>query len=141
MQSIFCSNIPCAVLDVVIEPVATAGEGAERWSTIIPQGIGGLVERSRRVNVVEGRGRWWWLIPRQMKGAPGPVDAAAPAQHQASGQAEAGRGVTEIHCQANLILQPAGEEGVVEIHNNIVSGPGHGDQAEQAGTEETNRPT
>lgn len=57
LQSISCSNIPCADLDVVIEPVATAGEGAERGSTIILQGIGGLVERGRRVNVVEGRGR------------------------------------------------------------------------------------
>lgn len=76
-----------------------------------------------------------------MEGAPWPVTTAAPAQHKSSSQAEAGRGVSEVHGQANLILQPAGEEGVVEIHDDIVGGPGHCDQAEQASTEETNRPT
>lgn len=78
--------------------------------------------------------------PLHMEGAPRPVATAAPAQHQSSGQAEAGRGVTKVHGQADLILQPAGKEGVVEIHDDVVGGPGHGDQAEQASAQKTNRP-
>lgn len=72
---------------------------------------------------------------------PWPFAAAAPAQHHPSSQAEAGRGVTQIHGQADLILHPAGEEGVVEIHDDLVGGPGHSDQAEEASAEKTNRPT
>lgn len=129
-----------SVLDVVIEPVAIAGKGVKWGSVIILQGLGRLVEWSRGIYVVEGRGRWWWLIPLHMEGTPRPVATAAPAQHQSSSQTEAGRGVAEIHGQANLVLHPAGEEGVVELHDDIVGGPGHGDQAEQAGTEKTNPP-
>lgn len=81
------------------------------------------------------------MAPLHNEGAPRSVTAAAPAQHQSSGQAEAGGGITEIHGQADLVLHPAGEEGVVEIHDDVVGGPGHGDQAEQAGTEKTDRPT
>lgn len=65
-----------------------------------------------------------------MGATPWPVSAAAPAQHQSSAQTEAGRGVTEVYGQADLIFQTAGKEGVVEINYNIVGGPGNRDQAE-----------
>lgn len=81
------------------------------------------------------------MVPLHNQGAPRPVTAAAPAQHQSSGQAEAGRGITEIHGQADLVLHPAGEEGVVEVHDDIIGGPGHCDQTEQASTEKTDSPT
>lgn len=129
--------LPC--LHVVIEPVAAAGGGVQRWGAVVPQGLWRPVERSGRIDVVEGRRRWRRLTPPHRDGLTRPADAAAPAQHQSAGQAEAGRGVAQVHGQAQLVLGSAGEERVVEVQDDVIGGPGHGQQAEQAGAEETNR--
>lgn len=122
-------------LDIVTESVATTGEGAKWGAMVVFEGLRGPVGWSWGIYMVEGRGWWRWRwIPLDMEVALWPVTAAAPAQHESSSQAEAGRCVAQIHSQADLIFHPTGEEGVVKIHDDIVGGPGHGDQAEQPST-------
>lgn len=120
----------CSVLDIVIEPIPTAGQRAKWGSMIVLQSLGGLVQWSRGIYVVEGRGRRWWLIPLNIGGTSWLITTAAPAQHQSRDQTEAGRGISNVHSQTDLILQTNGKERVVEIHYDIVGGPGHGDKAE-----------
>lgn len=67
-----------------------------------------------------------------------PADAAVPAQHHSAGQAEEGRRVAQVHGEAQLVLGSAGEERVVEVQDDVIGGPGHSHQAEQAGADETN---
>lgn len=52
LMSVF---LPC--LHVVIEPVAAAGGRVQRWGAVVPQGLWRPVERSGRIDVVEGRRR------------------------------------------------------------------------------------
>lgn len=108
---------------------------------VVLQGLGWSVWWSRRVNGVESRlGGRRRSTPVRDEGAGRPVAPAAPAQHRSPAQAEAGRGVAQVHGQADLVLEAAGDGDVVEIHDHVVGGPGHGDQAEQAGTEEADGP-
>lgn len=66
--------------------------------------------------------------------------AAAPAQNHSSDQTEKGSGITEVHGEADLVLEPAGKERVVEVQDDVVGGPGHSDQAEDSSAEEANPP-
>lgn len=63
--------------------------------------------------------------------------SAAPAQHQPTGHTEEGRGIAEIHSQADLVLHPTEKKGIIKIHDHVVGGPGNGGEAEEAGAEET----
>lgn len=67
-----------------------------------------------------------------------PALSAAPAEHQPPHQAEAGRGVAEIHSQSDLVAHPDGKERVINIHDHVVGGPGHSDEAEEASADKTN---
>lgn len=122
--------VACLVLDIVIEPIPAAGQGAKWGSTIVLQSLGGLVWWSRRIYVVEGRGRRWWLIPLHTGETLWLINTAAPAQHQSSDETEADWGISKVHGHTNLILPTDGKEGVVDIHYDIAGGPGHGDKAE-----------
>lgn len=134
-QSAQCVSVS-AGLNIVIESVTAARKGEKRWSMIVLQGLGALVQRSRSMRVVKDRRGWRWTPP-QVDGVPPPVLSAAPAEHQPPHQAEAGRGVAEVHGQSDLVAHPDGKEGVIKVHDHVVGGPGHGDEAEEAGAEKS----
>lgn len=125
-----------AFLNIVMESVPITRHRAKRGHSVVLQSLWGFVRGSRGVYVVESRGRCDWLTPLGLElWTSGRVTTTAPADDQPSNQTEASSSITNVHSQTNLIFKATGQEGVIEVHNDIIGGPWHSDQAEHTGTE------